>query len=169
MARLLTKRGESVGFLGLLDTYPHPKYWPRRFWFSYFVLRKVRKIVGTVSKLPPREAGKYVAEQARKVMSKSRNIARSQREPFIRPVRPLPRPIQAVLDKGIVALERYQPRYYSGEVKYLMCGYHDYIPEGPAVVWARFFGRLQVDSAPALATAEQIAAWIFEEARDSTR
>ena len=169
MARLLTRRGASVAFLGLLDAYPHPKYWPKRFWFNYFVLRRARELIGTVSKLPPREAGKYVAEQARKVISKFRNIARSQRDPFIRPARPLPPSIQAVLDKGNIALVRYQPRYYSGEAKYLMCGYHEYIPEGPAVVWGRLFGRLQVDTAPVLATAEQIAAWIFQKAGDSTR
>jgi Thioesterase domain len=162
IARLLTESGGRVALLALLDAYPHPKYWPTRFWLSYFVIRRVRESFEALWRLPPRDARKFIVGQTRKLLSKSRSFALLQRDPFIRPARPLPRTIQAVLDQGILALEKYRPRYYSGDVNYLMCGYHDYVPEGPAAIWTSWLGRLYVDCAPVLATPEQIARWIFE-------
>src|SRR6516162_7590298 len=33
-AHQLRRRHESIAFLGLLDTYPHPRFWPLRCWLS---------------------------------------------------------------------------------------------------------------------------------------
>jgi enterobactin synthetase component F len=162
LARLLQESGGIVAFLGLLDTYPHPKYWPVGLKFSYFVMRRVREFVSDISKMPRTAAFAYVRGRAIVTVSRAFHRILSRKQAYIKPVAPLPKAIQAVLDGGNAALEHYRPRRYPGEAAYLMCGYHTYLPNGPAAVWANKFNELSVECAPPLAKPDDIGDWIFQ-------
>ena len=45
IARRLAERGEPIGLLALLDSYPHPRHWPLRQRLDYFVLRRIRELL----------------------------------------------------------------------------------------------------------------------------
>src|SRR5580704_6286036 len=84
----------------------------------------------------------------------------------------LPPTIKAVFEGGIAALDHYRPHYYPGKVSYLTCGYHSYVPHGPAAVWPTLVGQLEVQSVPIdqLLTPthpEYVAKWVFERIQDA--
>jgi len=91
----------------------------------------------------------------------------------VKPPEFLPPRIRAVFEGGIAALETYRPRYYPGKVNFLTCGYHAYEPRGPAAVWTKLIGQLEVETVPyellmTPAHPEYVANWLFDRVHDWT-
>ena len=168
IARRLLEQGDTIGMLACLDTYPHPRYWPLSAKISYFVVRRVKEFVATLKLLGPREAGAYIITRFKALSQKITSRIKGG-QAFINAPESLPPALKSVFDSGVAALENYRPRFYPGKVSFLMCGYHAYMPEGPRSVWAHLIGRLDVKSAPAWASPDYIAQWLFDRIQDAER
>jgi thioesterase domain-containing protein/acyl carrier protein len=168
IARRLLERGDTIGLLACLDTYPHPRYWPLSAKIGYFVIRRVKETVSTLKLLSPREAGVYIMARFKALSQKIASRIKG-RQAFIAAPESLPPALKAVFDAGVTALVNYRPRFYPGKVSFLMCGYHAYMPEGPRSVWAHLIGNLDVRSAPAWASPDYIAQWLFDRIQDAER
>ncbi|MGA3003029.1 MAG: thioesterase domain-containing protein, partial [Acetobacteraceae bacterium] len=167
IARRLAERGESIGLLAFLDTFPHPRYWPLRQRLDYFVIRRIRESLAALTELRRHEVGSYVSTRLRLLLHKSAALV-SGNQSFLKVPDYLPPAIKAVFEGGIAALNHYCPRYYAGKVNFLVCGYHAYPPESPRAVWGRLFEQLEVQSVPAehaeVASdhAEYVGQWLFD-------
>jgi len=181
IARRLTARGEQVGFLGFLDTYPHPRFWPPWVRFDYLVLRRIRETWTALRTAPRGTLAAQVAARAaalRRKLAAAANArqpteAANARSSVVNMPAGLPPAVKAVFEGGVSALEGYQPRPYPGKVSYLMCGYHTYLPHGPAAVWRRLVGSLEVQCGPRSydpdgpTNAEYVAHWLSERITDA--
>jgi amino acid adenylation domain-containing protein len=167
IARRLTERGESIGVLALLDSYPHPRYWPLRFRMNYLVMRRINEVCGKFKGLNGRETIAYVAKLFSKVLRKSA-AAVSGGQPYLQAPDTLPPSIKAVFDSCSLAANDYRPQYYHGKVSYLMCGFHAYLPDGPKAVWSRLVGQLDVHNAPVLMPPEYVGGWLFDRLQEAT-
>jgi acetoacetyl-CoA synthetase len=166
IARSLSARGETIGLLAFLDTYPHPRYWPLRFRVSYFVIRRIRESWSALRAITGLEVVRYVSIKLKALLRKFVALA-GGRQAFLKAPDSLPPAIKAVFDGAVAALVNYHPRYYPGKVSYLMCGYHAYLPDGPTAIWARQIGQLEVESAPVLTDPEYVANWLFDRIQDA--
>lgn len=165
IARRLTERGDSVGLLTLLDTYPHPRHWPFRFRMNYLVMRRINEAWSTFKALNRREAIGYGARLLRQAVRKSAAMMSGGRS-YIPAPETLPPTIRAVFEACSVAADNYQPRFYPGKVSYLMCGFHAYLPAGPAAAWSGLFGQLDVHNAPVLMPPEYVGGWLFDRVQE---
>jgi len=167
VARRLMARGEPIGLLAFLDTYPHPRFWPLRFRFDYLVLRRIREAWAALRASKREEIISYLASRIAVLLRKGMGTATGSRS-FVKAPDSLPPAVKAVFGGGIAALETYRPHYYPGTVSYLMCGYHTYLPDGPASAWRRLVGRLEVHCGPraydedGLTNAEYVANWLSD-------
>jgi amino acid adenylation domain-containing protein len=168
IARRLSERGEQIGLLALLDAYPHPRYWPQRFRLDYLVVRRVRTVLSTLRTEGLQKAAPYITTKLMALLRKS-TARMTGRQSLPEAPEYLPPAVKAVLQGGLAALENYQPRYYRGKANYLMCGYHDYLPEAPRSVWKGLIGQLEIDSAPVMMSPEYVANWLYDRIQDVIR
>ncbi len=166
IARRLSARGEPIGLLAFLDTYPHPRYWPLRFRVNYFIIRRIMESLSALRARSGYEVVQYITIQLKALLSKLAAVL-SGTNSVLKAPDSLPPAIKAVFEGGIAALVNYNPRYYPGKVCYLMCGYHDYLPDGPIYVWAELIRQLSVENAPILARPEYVANWLFDRIEDA--
>ncbi len=172
IARRLTERGETIGMLAFLDTFPHPRYWPLRLRLDYFVFRRIREAFSALGELRRHEVAPYVSTRLQLLWRKSAALV-SRNQSFLKAPDFLPPAIKAVFEGGIAALDHYCPRYYPGKVDFLVCGYHAYPPEAPRAVWGRLVEQLEVQSVPAehaLAAsvhAEYVANWLADRMQEA--
>jgi amino acid adenylation domain-containing protein len=173
IARRLAERGEPIGLLAFLDTFPHPRHWPLRQKLDYFVMRRIRESLSALSELRRHEVGSYVSARLRLLLDKSVALV-SGNQTYLKAPDFLPPAIKAVFEGGTAALEHYRPRYYPGKVNFLVCGYHEYPPEGARAVWGRLVEQLEVQSVPtdhalvASIHAEYVARWLFDRIQEAT-
>ena len=170
IARRLSNAGEPIGLLAFLDTYPHPRYWPLRLRVNYFVVRRIRESVTALRGLSRHEIVPYFTRQLAALLRKFAGLV-SGTQSFLKVPDSLPPAIKAVFEAAIAALANYRPRYYAGKVSFLMCGYHDYLTDGPISVWANLVGELEVQSVPFehmdSTHPEYVANWLFDRIQDA--
>jgi enterobactin synthetase component F len=147
LARRLMERGETIGLLAFLDTFPHPRHWPVHLRLDYFVTRRIRETLAALSELKGRDVAAYVSSRVRLLLRKA--AARiTGNQTFLTAPNYLPEAIKVVFDGGIAALNAYSPRYYPGKVNFLMCGYHAYPAQGPRSIWGKLFEQFEAHAVP---------------------
>ena len=173
IARRLLERGDSIGLLAFLDTYPHPRYWPLGLRANYFLIHRIKEHWLALSEARRHEIVPYITTRLSILFRKFVALV-SGTHSFLKAPNSLPPAIKTVYESGIAALVSYHPRYYPGKVSYLMCGYHAYLPHGPTSVWTNLVAQLEVESVPTDAAgvvsvhAEHVAKWLSDRIRDAT-
>jgi enterobactin synthetase component F len=165
IARRLSERGEPIGLLAFLDTYPASRYWPRRLRVGFVIIRII-EVLTELKTLGRREIVPYLTTKLRVLLRKfAARLSGSQ----LLPKAPdfLPDESKAVYDACVAALANYEPLYYPDKVSYLMLGYHVYSPKAPTSVWTRLVEQLKVDIAPYESQPEYTANWLFDRVADS--
>jgi len=56
--------------------------------------------------------------------------------------------MQHVRDRAYLALTRYQPRYYSGQIKFVRAAIPTGFPDNAAAVWDKLAGGFEVETVP---------------------
>jgi acetoacetyl-CoA synthetase len=141
IAQRLSKLGKKIRLLILLDAYPHES-------FLGFGLRarQVARLskyhASIVKRLPMRTSLRYLLSSSERVL----HAARGEAESFIR--RPYIGHMQAARDKAYQALTRYQPRRYSGKIKFVRAAVASVFPSDPAAVWTPWVKHFEVETAP---------------------
>jgi thioesterase domain-containing protein len=138
LANRLLKRGEQVAFCALLDTYPHQRYWPRTSWIKFVVQRSILH-AGNLAKLPLRTAITYAAKRSRAFL-----------EQYIRSAQNIDSTIWDTPEERLwkVALIRYTPRFYEGEVTFFKAERTTRYPKNPSSIWGKLLARLDVHTVP---------------------
>ena len=145
MARQLVERGEKIGLLCMLDTYPHARHlsvWQRGGVF----MRKARHHAATLSKMPIREGISYFTHRLKSRLPASGDqrmrVLERQAGEYASPV------MLRVRANDDLALEGYQPRFYEGKVRYVKAQDGWYFPFDAAAVWDKLVKDFQVETVP---------------------
>src|SRR5207249_540077 len=143
MAQQLSKAGEEVALLAMLESYPNIRY--------LRVLQQVRllgRLVGRhgsmLTRLPHREALAYLlkpSERRQHVPGDHTGKARFQSS-SVSPV------MQRVRDCAYAALRRYQPSFYPGKISFVRAQVVTDVPYDPSAVWGGLANNVVVETVP---------------------
>jgi amino acid adenylation domain-containing protein len=168
IARRALERGDRIGLLALLDTYPDQRYWALRTRLNILVIRRLKK---TWSELNDAASWREIVQN---IMRRLRLLFSEGLQPW-QTDRSLPPAIRVVLEGGIAALANYRPRYYPGKANYLKCEINDrVVPDDPIPVWGKLVRELDVQSVPGDHTqmcstyAGDVAKWLSFWIQDAT-
>lgn len=146
MAQRLSKLGEKVALLAMLESYPHKSYLGRAQRWRLFA-RLLWHHAATLVRLPPREALSYVLNPADRMAHVSRDAHQRARtrpplDVWFTPA------ILRMRDRAYLALRRYQPRFYPGKVSFVRAEVVTEFPRNPREVWARWASDVEVGTVP---------------------
>ena len=143
MAQRLSKSGEKIALLAMLDSYPNIRYLPPGQRIR-LLRRLVARHASTVVQLPMREALSYIlrpSERRQHIPGDHSGRARYQSS-GVSPA------MQRVRDSAYLALSRYQPRFYRGAIKFVRAQVSTDFPDDPAAVWANLANQFEVETVP---------------------
>lgn len=121
MAQRLSANGEKVALLAMLDAYPHMRH------------------------LPLGQRLRVAARQASRGLHVFRNLSGSA--PYQPPVGVSLTPaMQRVRASAYLALTRYRPRFYPGEIKFVRAEIPSGFPADAAAVWAPLAQKIEVST-----------------------
>ena len=145
MAQRLSDCGKQVGLLVMIDAYPHPRNLSTGPRLRLTVQRAARHI-SEMKEKPIRGAMAYLFSGLKRRLG----IAGANGGPGLSETSrlSLARTTLQVKDKSYVALARYRPRAYSGDVKFIKGENDTYFPDDPRSVWAHLVCTFEVESVP---------------------
>jgi acetoacetyl-CoA synthetase len=141
MAQQLTANGEKVALLAMLDSYPDIRYLSltQR---AQLVTRLMTRRATTAMKLP-------VGEALSLIIRPSRRRAVAPKVSYQPPVDVLLSPaMQRARECAYLALTRYKPRFYPGEIRFVRAEISTDFPADPEPVWAHLAGKFEVETVP---------------------
>jgi len=141
MARQLNTAGESVALLAMLDSYPEIRY------LSFaqrvrLLARLATRRASTAMKLPMRDAVSLLLRPSRR---RSLTPKVSYQPPADVSLSPT---MQRIRQSAYLALTRYQPRPYSGRIRFVRAAVPTDFPADPSAVWAHLAGKFEVETVP---------------------
>jgi acetoacetyl-CoA synthetase len=146
MAQRLTKRGQHVALLAMVDTYPHPRYLPpgQRLWL---ITKKVLGHVSNMKRMPAGDVVSYVVGGLKKRLNiagdpnSSSSATQNSRLSFAQTT-------LSVKESDLRAMRRYRPHFYQGEIKFVRPEANSYLPNDPTSVWKKLVSRFEVETVP---------------------
>jgi acetoacetyl-CoA synthetase len=148
MARLLRSEGEPIGYLCLLDSTLHERYWPTQVWVA-LIFRRMRTHLRTVRKMSLNDSIHYgigrIGWLFRHFMRRS---GIKPGESFSDAVNGLPPALQAVRDAAMLAYAGYRPGYYDGAMTLIRSDDGDPRACDPVLNWTGRSQQLKVRSVP---------------------
>src|SRR5262249_3999351 len=127
MARKLSSAGEQIGLLVLLDSYPYLRYLPTGQRLRLMVRRtRLRMAAAVLGRAPLRPAS---------AMDRTQVVAFAPG-------------MDRVKDCAYSALQRYQPRFYPGKVRFVRAEILSDFPDDPVAIWAHLAEEFEVETAP---------------------
>jgi acetoacetyl-CoA synthetase len=138
-AHQLMRMGKSVAFLGLLDAYPHPRFWPLRCWLAVLASR-AQHHASNVMKLPARELLPYVAKISDSLIDHFRSrLGKTARMKWSKGTIEGSEILRRLEESNAKALSRYRPHRYPGKITFVQAKPIDVggtkFPGNPAVIW----------------------------------
>lgn len=145
MAQRLSDSGNEVGLLVLIDAYPHPRNLSTGPRLRLTVQRTARHI-SELRKKPIRDAMAYSVSGLKRRLgaagvSGGPDLSETSRLSFAHTT-------LQVKGKSYVALARYRPRSYRGDVKFIKGENDTYFPGDPRSVWAHLVRTFEVENVP---------------------
>jgi thioesterase domain-containing protein len=144
MAQRLVASGRQVALLTLIDTYPHPRYLPlgQRIWleakrakshFSDPRLRSFRELGSLLSRVM-----KQKLQSAGDESSSTATVSRFSFAEIIPRVR----------QRDLLAMRRYQPRFFPGKMKFIRPESNSYLPNDPTTIWKKLAAEFELETVP---------------------
>jgi acetoacetyl-CoA synthetase len=146
MAQRLTENGEKVALLSMLESYPYRNYLPAKLRVR-LLARSLRHHAVTLVHLPVREAFAYIMRPAERLAYVFRDGSQSSRNPLPLDVWFTPA-VMRMRDRAYLALKRYRPRYYPGQIHFVAAQSGSEFPDDPAGVWADLVADFKVETVP---------------------
>ena len=143
MAQRLSDSGKQVGLLVLIDAYPHPRNLSSGQRVRLSVQRAARHI-SEMKEKPIRGAVAYLFSGFKRRLgiagaNGGQDLSATSRLS-------LARTTLQVKDKSYVALARYSPRPYCGDMKFIKSENDTYFPGDPHPVWANLARTFEVET-----------------------
>jgi acetoacetyl-CoA synthetase len=135
MAQRLSESGKHIALLVLVDTYPHPRYFPlgQRLWLT---AKKTRDHLS--NKIPIRASS---APRIRGLEHPGALSPEPSRLSFAQTT-------VRVKESDFLAMERYRPRFYPGKIRFVRPEGNSYLPNDPTAVWKKLATELEVEAVP---------------------
>jgi acetoacetyl-CoA synthetase len=127
MAHRVKAVGEEVALLAMLDSYPHI----------------LRLSPSQCARLFVRKAKHSAAFRLGKLLRVGRKTPDRRQVDFS-----LAPATQRVRDTAQLALQRYRPHFYQGEIRFVRAATGSVFPNDPVAVWANLSSRFQVETVP---------------------
>lgn len=145
MARRIEEAGESIAFLGFIDSYPHPTHWPLISWLD---VRWRRMAYSARTKLRARVVSRLSRLVGRSGAATGRRGAEALARPFLFD-EDWPEAVRHVYDTSLRALSAYKPYPYAGSVAFFRAETRSfYLPDRPERMWGGLLGGLEVVTVP---------------------
>ncbi len=146
MAQRLSRAGENIGLLVLVDTYPDPHFLSngQRLWLS---ARRIKRHISEVKKMRPRRAISYfirgLEHRLGITLLPIRGNPSSERAALS-----LERTLLHVKERAYVALRHYRPQFYQGKIKFVGAEISPYFPNNPTSVWSKLADEFEAEIVP---------------------
>jgi acetoacetyl-CoA synthetase len=141
MARQLTAAGEKVALLAMLDSYPDIRYlsFTQR---ARLMTRLTTRRASTAMRLPVGEALSLLVRPSRRRSSAPRVSYQLPVDVSLSPA------MQRIRECAYLALTRYKPQFYPGNIKFIRAEIATDFPADPAAIWAHLAERFEVETVP---------------------
>lgn len=146
MAQRLSGEGKDVALLVLVDTYPHPRYFPtsQRLWL---MAKRTRTRISNMRQMPLPVALAYLGSALQRrlplVGTHNRRTLPPERDRLSLAATTL-----RVKESDLVAMSHYRPRFYRGKIKFVRPEANSYFPNDPVLVWKHLAEELEVETMP---------------------
>lgn len=128
MARTLKAKGQDIGLLLMMDSYPDIQFLSRRQRFGLSVQRMIQRGLNFVRPKGTRiRLGGLPSQDAISTFAPA---------------------FDRVRDAAFKALRQYKPRFYSGAVKFIRAAEVTEFPANPSAAWSGLLGKIEVETAP---------------------
>ena len=139
IAHQLIRMGKSVAFLGLLDAYPAPRFWPLRCWLTVLANRAQHHAT-TVMKLPASELIPYAAKISDSLLDHFRSrLGKTPRMKWSKGAIEGSEALRRLEEANAKALGRYRPHRYPGKITFVQARPVDVggtkFPGNPGIIW----------------------------------
>ena len=138
MAQRLTKSGEEVALLVLIDAYPHLRYLSPGQRLRLIARRALRR-TGMKQRLA--RAASYLTPRLGRLRNGGNRLAEASRLSFEETA-------LRVKAKAYVALAHYRPLFYDGKVKFVKSESDSYYPSDPVAVWVKLAAEFEFETVP---------------------
>jgi acetoacetyl-CoA synthetase len=145
MAQRLFNAGKTVALLALVDTYPHPRYFPLGHRLP-LIAKRTRSHISHLMQMPIRGAFSHLV----RALGRRLHIAGAHHR--------IPPPetsrlsfaqtIGRVEASDFVAMARYHPRFYRGKIRFVRPEANAYLPSDPTGLWKELAAELEVETVP---------------------
>lgn len=144
MAQRLVAKGEKVALLALIDSYPQRSFLPVNERIRFYGQRLWRRAT-TILQAQPVGASSRASSTAPANPAPHSSAESSQPLPLDAWFPPA---ILRMENRAQLALERYQPRHYSGKIQFAQAETLTEFPDNPYRIWSRLSGGVQLDTVP---------------------
>jgi acetoacetyl-CoA synthetase len=136
IAQRLSASGEEVALLALIDSYPHRD--------RLSLIQNARMSL----RLAKRRILSPSASVARETHAESSESVDRNTSLGGHGLKSMHRVMQRMRDSAYLALKRYRPRFYVGEIKFVRPAISTDFPSNPAAVWSQFAAHFEVETIP---------------------
>jgi thioesterase domain-containing protein len=145
MAQQLIEEGETIALLMLVDTYPHPRHLAPGQRLKLFVKRFAGHISSMKQAPLRRSLWRFVNALQRRLPT-----AKSDSRPPAPGISPLSLVLTTtrVKKSDLVAMRRYQPRFYRGKITYVRPETNSYLPADPTAIWEKLAAEFEIETVP---------------------
>jgi thioesterase domain-containing protein/acyl carrier protein len=144
MAQRLTKNGEKIALLAMLETYPHPRFLSLK-QRARLGTRLATQRASTVGRLPIKDALSYIIRPSERRLY----VSRDGNAPSQIPVGASHTPaMQHARERAYRSLTRYRPRFYNGAIKFVRAEVLTDFPDDPAAVWSSLAQNFHSETVP---------------------
>jgi thioesterase domain-containing protein len=147
-AHQLVRLGKTVSFLGLLDVYPDPRFWPLRCWLAVLVSR-ARHHATTILRLSANEVLPYVFRISESVTDHLRSrFGLTPKMNWSQGAVEGSQTLRRLEQSNARALRRYELHKYPGKITFVQARPIDIggtkFPGDPAVIWRNLCGAFEL-------------------------
>jgi thioesterase domain-containing protein len=142
----LLERGKPIALLGLVDSYPHRRYWPLRCWI-HMILRRGTYHASALMNVPIRKA----LVRSTRVLQAFVNHLRERRGPT--PRQRVHSKVGSPTTVGISGDDigysaPYRPRYFDNPLTIFAAAHPTDTPDDPMLVWRKFAKCIEIHVVP---------------------
>lgn len=145
MAQRLSAAGETIAFFAMLDSYPHPRFWPLKCRVGVLA-RLARRHARALMDMAFGDVVPFLMERLARLSiyfgfrsAKPRNAGKSQ---YAQPS------LQLVFDYADVAWTKYRPRFYGGNITFIRSETSLRFPHDPVAMWGKLVRKLDIRTVP---------------------
>jgi acetoacetyl-CoA synthetase len=145
MAQRLFDGGEKIALLVLMDTYPHPRYFPPSERLR-LIAKRMRSRISHVKQMP---LGRVFSLSIRALERRLRRVGARPRTPSTETSRlSFAETLSLVEASNFIAMAHYRPRFYRGKIRFVRPEGDNYLPSDPAALWKGLAAELDVEIVP---------------------